>query len=799
MADEKILIQIDVDNDKAVAALEEQNKEIDKLEKSQKKLRDEGKKNTKEYQLQAQQLTKLNSTRKNTVNGINTHANSLGRMKSRLRELKIAMDKVDISTEEGRRSLALMEKEAAKLTTTLGNSEKRGKSFSRNVGNYGNSLQSAIPAIQGFNLALLANPIVLVSAAIAGLSSQTFAFAKRFDASMSKVQAVTGATTKDMRELRDSAIELGESSKFTATEVAKLQVELGKLGFTAVEIEDSTEAVINLATATDSDLARSAEVAASTLKQFNLTTKETGRVVDVMAESFSSSALDIEKFATSMAIVGPAGNAVGASLETVTSILAKTADAGIDASTSGSALRNIFIDLADKGLSWGGAIDKINSSQNKLQTANDLFGKRGAVVASVIAQNAEGIRELDVAFQNAAGSAKEMADIVSNNLQGDLDRLSSSWEGLIARLSGDNNSVWRRIVIEIQYVIDSFKELGILFESDAWATSFSLAGDDISISLKEIQGYFLDLSISSKRSYADIKEFFGGDASSLRAEIRGDRIALRKFNNELDADREIRRNKESSFFEDYGLTAEKTYRENIARLNSIREEAQSSASGTSSSTDSITNLETTEQGDQIAPTEDQFSLARDGWDNFLGSIDNLKSFYAKKQKKREDEEQKRDAALSKAKLNLASSVFRGVSQFLKQGSAEQKAFAIADATINTYAGVTRALKETTDFTPTQSLRFANAAAVGITGFAQVAKIASTSPSGGGGGAGPSISTPSATQPTAQQQANTNAIDQQLSQQEALINATNNIGLRVSVTEINDAQSQVALSEQEATI
>ena len=65
-------------------------------------------------------------------------------------------------------------------------------------------------------------------------------------------------------------------------------------------------------------------------------------------------------------------------------------------------------------------MEQINNSQNKLTTANELFGKRGAVVANVIAQNSDEIERLDVAFQNASGSAKEMADIVSNNLQGDL-------------------------------------------------------------------------------------------------------------------------------------------------------------------------------------------------------------------------------------------------------------------------------------------------------------------------------------------------------------------------------------------
>ena len=795
MADEKILIQIEVDNDKAVKALERQNKEIDDLEKSQKKLRDEGKKNTKEYQLQAQQLTKLNSERKNTVNGIKSETNTLGRMKARLREVTIAIDKQDLSTKKGQQSIKALREEQNRLNTTLKKSEASGGSFSRNVGNYGNSLQSAIPQIQGFNLALLANPYLLVGAALAGLTAQVFAFGRTFDTSMSKVQAVTGATSKEMEDLRDSAIELGESSKFTATEVANLQVELGKLGFTTKEIEESTAAIIDLATATDSDLARSAEVAASTLKQFGKGTEETTDVVDVMAASFSSSALDIEKFATSMAIVGPAGDAVGASLESVTAILAKTADAGIDASTSGSALRNIFIDLSDKGLSWEDAITKINESQNKLQTANDLFGKRGAVVASVIAQNAEGIRELDVAFQNAAGSAKEMADIVSNNLQGDLDRLSSSWEGLIARLSSGGGKAFRYFIVTIQFGIDLLKQLGanavlllnpagtmaVLFAN--FATDIANAFDKVVIIMKE--GY-----IELLRTAKSAKKALGLDTSGLLKDILKEREDIYQLNKQI----EDREQKEETRRQEEGLSAYEKYKENLARIDKEYEDKKKAQEIKANNAGGLTNIETTEDeenANQLAPTEEQFSLAVDGWSNFLSTVDKLKNDYAKKQKKRDDEEKRRDLALANAKLGLASTVLRGVSQFLEQGSAEQKAFAITEAGINTAKGVTNALAY-----GAPPLNTINALAVGAAGAVQVAKIMSTTPgSSSGGGGGGSVST----QSTAPPQANTNAIDQQLAQQQALIEATNNIGMTVSVTEINEVQSNVALSEQTATI
>jgi len=97
---------------------------------------------------------------------------------------------------------------------------------------------------------------------------------------------------------------------------------------------------------------------------------------------------------------------------------------------------------------------------------------------------------------------------------------------------------------------------------------------------------------------------------------------------------------------------------------------------------------------------------------------------------------------TQAALGLATNLLGSLSGLAKEGSVMAKGIAVASAIMNTYQGITAALSQTTDFTPTQSVRFANAAAVGITGFANVANILKTKPTqkttpspamGGGGG------------------------------------------------------------------
>ena len=144
---------------------------------------------------------------------------------------------------------------------------------------------------------------------------------KDFEQQMARVEAITGATDEEIKALSDSAKTLGSTTRKTATEVGKLQEELAKLGFTTDEILDATGAIINLSEATGSDLAQSSSVAAGVLNAFGLEAKDTKQLVDVMAKSFSSSALDLNKFEIGMANIGPVTAEAGLSVEETTAML----------------------------------------------------------------------------------------------------------------------------------------------------------------------------------------------------------------------------------------------------------------------------------------------------------------------------------------------------------------------------------------------------------------------------------------------------------------------------------------------
>ena len=290
---------------------------------------------------------------------------------------------------------------------------------SRKIARMGKQLSSV-----GKNISIgLTAPLV----ALGGLSVKTFA---DFEQGMAKVKAISGATGLEFKSLEESALLLGRTTRFTATQVSALQLAYSKLGFNPAEIIKVTAATLDLALATGEDLATSATVAASTLRGFELSATEMGRVVDVMAASFSSSALDLEKFSTAMATLAPVAKNAGVGLEEATSYLSILVDRGVDASTAGTGLRNMFLNLAESGQTLSGALEEINNSTNKNATALRLFGKRGATVAAIMAANVGEAQSLKTAYDGAGGSASRMAAIMDDTLQGSLFKLKSAFEGM---------------------------------------------------------------------------------------------------------------------------------------------------------------------------------------------------------------------------------------------------------------------------------------------------------------------------------------------------------------------------------
>ena len=270
-----------------------------------------------------------------------------------------------------------------------------------------------------------------LTAPLAAIGAVSFNVFKGFEQEMSKVQAVSGATADEFKALSDNAKELGASTMFSAREVATLQTEFAKLGFSATEITKVTGATLALAQASGTDLARAAEVAGSTLRAFGLDASQTNVVTDVMAKSFSTSALDMETFAESMKYVAPVAKSAGMSIQETSAMLAVMADAGIKGSQAGTSLRRIISEIGATGKPTAEALKDLANQGIGLADAKDEVGRSAQSALLVLAGGVDRIAPLTEEYKNAGGAAQEMADIMGNTAFGASKRLESAMEGLM--------------------------------------------------------------------------------------------------------------------------------------------------------------------------------------------------------------------------------------------------------------------------------------------------------------------------------------------------------------------------------
>ena len=309
------------------------------------------------------------------------------------------------------RQLAKTRKEAGLLNTSLSRSGNRLQGFGQNI-----------LAATGFTGAAFA---------LVGVLREGGRIVKDFDQASADLAATLRKDKEEIGDLTKLAKELGATTAFTATEVLQLQNELAKIGFSEKEILNASRGVEDLSIALKADVGESAKLAGAALRAFELDANQTGRVTSLLGVSTTKTALDFERLKTGLPIAATNAKLYGDSIETVVARLGVLADRQIDSSTAGTSLRNIYIELAKKGLTWEQAMGKIQSATNKTAAANALFGKRTSTVALLLAENSDQVERLRGELTDVGDEMDKLVDQKLNSLEGKLTLLNSAWEGFV--------------------------------------------------------------------------------------------------------------------------------------------------------------------------------------------------------------------------------------------------------------------------------------------------------------------------------------------------------------------------------
>jgi TP901 family phage tail tape measure protein len=293
---------------------------------------------------------------------------------------------------------------------------------------------------------------------------------KDFEQANANLAAVLGKTKGEILALNNDAKRLGATTAFTASEVAGLQTEFAKLGFSQREILGATEATLGLASATSTELPQAAMQVGAAIRAFNLDASESARVADVFAASTSKSALDMEKLDVAMSKVAPVAKQFGFSIEDSVALLGKLSDAGFDASTAATSTRSIILNMADSGGKLAKALGRPVTSMDDmvagmvelrekgidLASMLDLTDKRSVAAFATFLEGAEGVGTLADELRKAGGTAQKMADQQLDTLGGALTILKSSYEGFILSLEDGTGGLSSQLKTITQVVSEMF-------------------------------------------------------------------------------------------------------------------------------------------------------------------------------------------------------------------------------------------------------------------------------------------------------------------------------------------------------
>lgn len=287
----------------------------------------------------------------------------IGNTKDKLESLKQAQKEVGEElkkTGEGQEQYDALQREIIAVENELKNLEKAAIQSSNamaKISEVGGKLQDV-----GGKIEAVGNKMMPVSAAAAGLTAGIIKTTADFDASMSKVAAVSGAAGEDFDKLRAKAREMGATTKFTASDAADAMNYMAMAGWKTEQMLDGVSGIMNLAAASGEELATTSDIVTDALTAFGMSAEESSRFADILAAASSNANTNVSMMGESFKYVAPVAGSLGYSAEDVSIALGLMANSGIKASMAGTSLRNMFQRMAKPTKESAMAMDRLGLS-----------------------------------------------------------------------------------------------------------------------------------------------------------------------------------------------------------------------------------------------------------------------------------------------------------------------------------------------------------------------------------------------------------------------------------------------------
>ena len=322
--------------------------------------------------------------------------------------------------------------------------------------------------------------------AIGAIGAASVKVGSDFEASMSKVAAISGATGDDLKALTDKAKEMGATTKFSASESADALQYMAMAGWKTEDMLNGLEGIMNLGAASGEDLATTSDIVTDALTAFGLSAEDSTHFADVLAQASSNANTNVGMMGETFKYVAPVAGALGYTAEDTALAIGLMANSGIKASQAGTSLRSIMSRMAKPTKEVQGAMDKLGvsltDSNGNMKSLNEVMGdlrngfaglseaEAAEMAAALGGQEAmsgllaivnasdDDFDKLSDAIYSCDGAAKRMADTMNDNLQGQITILKSGLEGLGISLYENMEAPLKEVVKEAQNMVQQLQD-----------------------------------------------------------------------------------------------------------------------------------------------------------------------------------------------------------------------------------------------------------------------------------------------------------------------------------------------------
>lgn len=279
-----------------------------------------------------------------------------------------------------------------------------------------------------------------------------------FEAGMSEVAAISGATGTQLQALTQKAKELGNSTKFSASEAASAFTNMSLAGWSVDQSLAGIDGVLQLAAASGMDLADASQTVTDNISAFNLQASDASRIADMMAFAQANSSTTAAELAQSYKNCAANMHSAGQDIETTTSMLEILANNGLRGAEAGTAVAAMMRDMTSKmedgSIAIGDANVKVMDSNGNFRDMTDVLKdvekatkgmgdaeKQAALLSTFTSDSIKGLNmilntgadttaEYEEKLRSCSGAAEDMADVMQDNLKGKMTELESATEGL---------------------------------------------------------------------------------------------------------------------------------------------------------------------------------------------------------------------------------------------------------------------------------------------------------------------------------------------------------------------------------